>query len=99
MKKTATKIEILYKGKDMLIINKPAGLITHPDGRTEEPSVSQWLLKKYPEVGQVGEDLRYEDGRVIKKEGIVHRLDRETSGALVVALTQEAFMNLKKQFE
>ena len=92
------KIEILYESQDILVINKPAGLITHPDGRKEEPSVSGWLAENYPKTANVGEELRYQDGRVIDKPGIVHRLDRETSGALVLALTQEAFINLKAQF-
>jgi 23S rRNA pseudouridine1911/1915/1917 synthase len=93
------KIKILYKSDDMLIIDKPSGLITHPDGRTEEPSVSEWLSKTYPKAAKVGEPLHYEDGRIIEKPGIVHRLDRETSGALVIALTQESFLHLKSQFE
>jgi 23S rRNA pseudouridine1911/1915/1917 synthase len=93
------KIKILYEDKDMLVIDKPAGLITHPDGRTEEPSVSAWILANYPQIKNVGEDLHYEDGRVIKKPGIVHRLDRETSGALALALNQKSFLFLKNQFE
>jgi 23S rRNA pseudouridine1911/1915/1917 synthase len=93
------KIEILYKDKDMLILNKPAGLVTHPDGRTDEPSLSNWLLKHYPKVNGVGEVLNYEDGRVIEKWGIVHRLDRETSGVIVVALNQKSFLFLKEQFQ
>jgi 23S rRNA pseudouridine1911/1915/1917 synthase len=92
-------IEILYKDKDLLVLNKPAGLITHPDGRTKESSLSEWLLKKYPKVKGVGENLHYEDGRDIEKYGIVHRLDRETSGAIVVALNQETFLFLKEQFQ
>jgi hypothetical protein len=91
-------IEILYKDKDLLVLNKPAGLITHPDGRTKESSLSEWLLKKYPKVKGVGENLHYDDGRDIEKYGIVHRLDRETSGAIVVALNQETFLFLKEQF-
>src|SRR3989344_1740435 len=92
-------IEILYKDADMMILNKPANLITHPDGRVEEPSLSEWLLINYPKTKEVGEPINYADGRVISKPGIVHRLDRETSGAIVVVLNQKAFLHLKAQFQ
>lgn len=92
------KIEILYRDKDLLVFNKPAGLITHPDGRTDEPSLSEWLAKKFPETIGVGEPFE-RDGIVIQKPGIVHRLDRETSGAIVVARNQKSFLNLKEQFQ
>ncbi len=93
------KIGVLYEDKDILVLNKPAGLITHPDGRTDEPSLSDWLAKNYPETKGVGEILNYEDGRTIEKWGIVHRLDRDTSGAIIVVKNHEAFLNLKKQFQ
>lgn len=92
------KIEILYKDKDLLVINKPAGLITHPDGRTDEPSLSEWLSIKFPEMVGVGEPFE-RDGLKINKPGIVHRLDRETSGAMIVARNQKSFLNLKEQFQ
>lgn len=93
------KIDILYEDSDLLILNKPAGFITHPDGRTDEPSLSEWLSLNFPETINVGEPLNYADGRVITKPGIVHRLDRETSGAIVVARNQKSFFHLKKQFQ
>ncbi|HEY9584433.1 MAG TPA: RluA family pseudouridine synthase [Candidatus Paceibacterota bacterium] len=92
-------IEILYKDADMMILNKPSGLITHPDGRVDEPSLSEWLSINYPKTKDVGEPINYLDGRVISKPGIVHRLDRETSGAIAVALNQKAFLHLKAQFQ
>lgn len=91
-------IDVLYKRDDLLVINKPAGLITHPDGRTDEPSLSEWLSINFPETINVGEPFKM-NNRIVNKPGIVHRLDRETSGAIVVARNQKSFLNLKEQFQ
>jgi 23S rRNA pseudouridine1911/1915/1917 synthase len=91
--------EIIYEDDHILAINKPAGLVVHPDGRTDEPSVSAWLLGHYPQTREVGEPLRLADGRVIDRPGVVHRIDRDTSGVLLLAKTQEGFECLKSQFQ
>ncbi len=90
---------ILYENKDVLVINKPAGLVVHGDGKTKENTLVDWLLSKYPEIKDVGEPGRDSHGNEILRSGIVHRLDRETSGVMLVAKTQESFENLKKQFQ
>jgi len=87
-------MEILYEDKDLVVINKPAGLVVHSDGRTIEPSVSDWFAGKYPDSKNIGEKLGD-----IERPGIVHRLDRETSGALILAKTKEGYECLKKQFQ
>lgn len=87
-------VEILYEDEDILAINKPAGLVVHSDGRTKEPSVSDWLLEKYPGAKDVGEPIGE-----IEKPGIVHRIDRETSGVLLLAKTKEGYECLKEQFQ
>jgi len=92
-------IPILYEDNDIIVVNKPAGLIVHSDGRTEEFSVADWVAKKYPEARGVGEDWVSPQGENIPRPGIVHRLDRTTSGVMVLAKTQEAFLHLKKQFQ
>jgi 23S rRNA pseudouridine1911/1915/1917 synthase len=89
---------ILYEDSDVVVINKPAGLIMHSDGRTVEPSVAEWVLARYPEAKDVGEPWTSPQGEVIPRPGIVHRLDRGTSGAVVIAKTQEAYLFLKSQF-
>ena len=48
-------VPILYEDENYLVINKPAGLVVHADGRTEEPSLTDWILEKYPEIKDVGE--------------------------------------------
>lgn len=85
---------ILYEDSDIVVINKPAGLVVHSDGRTKEPTVAEWFAEKYPEARGVGEKLGE-----IERPGIVHRIDRETSGALILAKTQEAHASLKEQFQ
>jgi 23S rRNA pseudouridine1911/1915/1917 synthase len=80
-------------------INKPAGLVVHPDGKTAEPSVSEWFVKKYPESKNVGEPIELKSGEKIERSGVVHRIDRETSGVLLLAKTEEGFNNLKEQFK
>lgn len=85
---------ILYEDKDIIAINKPAGLVVHPDGRTKELSVSEWFGVKYPESINVGEKLGG-----IPRPGIVHRIDRETSGVLLLAKTKEGYKCLKRQFK
>jgi 23S rRNA pseudouridine1911/1915/1917 synthase len=92
-------IEILYEDNDLLAVNKPSGLIVHSDGRTKEPSLCDWLIEKYPDIKKVGEPWRATDGTIIWRPGIVHRLDRETSGALLIAKTPEAYEFFKKQFQ
>lgn len=89
--------EIIYENKDLLVINKPAGLLVHPTpssfakaSEDEQKTLTSFLLKKYPEIKNVGEDKT--------RPGIVHRLDKETSGAMIVAKNQSTFEYLKKQF-
>jgi len=95
--------EILYEDKNVFVFNKPAGLMVHSDGRTGEITLADILLEKYPKMKKVGEPARFTDkngaGKIIYRSGIVHRLDKDTTGALVVAKNQKAFEFLKKQFQ
>lgn len=90
---------IIYEDADILVINKPAGLIVHSDGRTEESSVAAWVLTHYPALVSVGELWTSPQGAVIPRPGIVHRLDRDTSGVMILAKTNEAYVFLKEQFQ
>lgn len=91
-------ISILYEDADMLVINKPVGYLVHADGRTEAPTVVEWFLARAPEARGVGEAGFATDGTPLDRSGVVHRLDRDTSGVLVLAKHQEAFLHLKAQF-
>ena len=87
------KIKVLYEDPNILVIDKPEGLAVHSDGRTKEKTVADWILKHYPRMKNVGEQT---EG--IARPGIVHRLDRDTSGVLVLVKNQKTFLFLKNQF-
>ena len=89
---------ILYEDASILVIDKPAGLVVHPDGRGDFETLADILLRERPELTNVGEPLMI-DGTEIKRPGIVHRLDKETSGCLIIAKTQESFQFFKTQFQ
>jgi len=96
-------IKILFEDKNVLVIDKPAGISVHPDGRTKEKTISDWLILNYPSIKNVGEPMliEREGGKTEKilRPGIVHRLDKETSGVLLVAKNQKTFLFLKEQFQ
>ena len=92
---------ILFEDSDVLVIDKPSGVSMHGDGlRVTEgaPTIADWFVAKYPEVAGVGEPLELNDGRTVDRPGIVHRLDKGTSGLVVLAKNQNAYEHLKKQF-
>ncbi|HAU07597.1 MAG: hypothetical protein A2568_00050 [Candidatus Yanofskybacteria bacterium RIFOXYD1_FULL_44_17] len=85
-------IKIVYEDSDFLVINKPAGLIVHPKNTDDDqPSVTAWLVLNYPETESIGEDPA--------RPGIVHRLDKETSGLLLLAKNQGSFAYFKNLFK
>lgn len=89
---------ILYEDDDMVAINKPWGVMTHPDGHSTESTVSDWFKDAYPDSKDVGEMQRLVSGEEIARPGVVHRLDRDTSGVLVLAKTDAAHTHLKNAF-
>ncbi len=93
------EIKILYEDENVLVLDKPAGLSVHGDGRTTEKTLADWLIEKYPALAAVGEPLVGKDGQEIPKPGIVHRLDKDTTGVLLVAKNQPVYLSLKKQFK
>ncbi len=97
------KLEILYEDKDCVFINKPAGISVHADGKSDEKTLTDFLLEMYPEIKDVGEPLEIKQAggtsRFIPKPGIVHRLDKETSGVMIVVKNQKAHEFFKNQFQ
>jgi len=83
------KVKILEQNEDFLIINKPSGLLVHPDKYSKEQTLIDVLLKIHPEINGVGQPGR---------DGIVHRLDKDVSGLIVVAKTQKMYDFLIEQF-
>lgn len=82
------KIKIINETAEFLVINKPAELTVHG---LANYTLTDWLMEQYPKIKQVGDDP--------ERPGIVHRLDKNVSGLMVIAKTQAAFDNLKKQFQ
>ena len=97
------KIKILFEDKNILAIDKPAGVMVHSDGKIKTKTISDWLLLNYPSIKNVGEPFIIErEGNKkekILRPGIVHRLDKETSGVLLIAKNQKTFLLLKDQFQ
>lgn len=75
-------MKILYEDTDIVAVEKPAGLVTHSDGRTEEKTAEYWFKEKYK----------------VQDASYVHRLDRDTSGVLVFAKNAAAYKFLRKAF-
>src|ERR1035437_5618598 len=88
------KIKVLYEDSNILAIDKPSGISVHGDGRTKEKTITDWVLKNYPKMKNVGEPMGE-----IKRPGVVHRLDKDTSGVLLLAKNQKAHEFLKNQFQ
>lgn len=91
--------QIIYEDDDVLAINKPAGISVHGDGINDVYTIVDWILEKYPELINVGEEMKNQKGKIILRLGIVHRLDKDTSGVLVIAKNEKSFQSLKKQFQ
>lgn len=90
--------EILYEDENVIVVNKPAGLTVHPSSHEPTGTLTDYLLEKYPEIKGVGDPLTGQ-GQEILRPGLVHRLDKDTSGVLIVARNQKSFEFLKNQFQ
>ncbi len=86
---------ILFENDEVIVINKPSGMIVYPDGKHDYPALSSWLTKTFGKPAL----LQGEPGGEGEGFHFVHRIDRETSGVLVVAKSEEAHQFLKEQFQ
>ena len=91
-------IEILYEDDYIIAINKPSGLVVHPGVKTDY-TLTHWIQEKFPELEGVGEPYYTPEGNEIPRPGIVHRLDKETSGVMILAKDQDTYYVLKKHFQ
>ncbi len=85
------KIKIVAENDNYLVINKPAGLLVHPTDQNETNTLVDWLKQEYPAIEQVGDDPN--------RAGIVHRLDKDVSGLMIIPLNQDWFNFLKDKFK
>jgi 23S rRNA pseudouridine1911/1915/1917 synthase len=83
-------LDILFEDEHCIVVNKAAGMLVHPAGGRFKGTLVNALLHHCPDLGGIGGERR---------PGIVHRLDRDTSGVLVAAKTQSAFQRLAYQFK
>lgn len=81
-------VEVIYEDDHLLVVNKPAGLVVHPAPSVKEPTLVDWLMHRGISLSTIAGEERH---------GIVHRIDKETTGALVIAKTNEAHVHLSEQ--
>ena len=93
------EISIIYEDDALVAVNKPPGILVHTDGHGGAATVVDWMVAHYPQSQNVGEPMFLSNGNEITRPGVVHRIDRETSGVLLLCKTQEAFLFLKQQFQ
>lgn len=90
---SAPEIEVLFADAELIVVNKPAGMTVHPAPGHPHATLVDALMARFPELGAMVEP----DG--VRRPGIVHRLDKGTSGVMVVARTPFARMSLSRQFK
>ncbi|WP_415408323.1 RluA family pseudouridine synthase [Sulfurovum sp. CS9] len=83
-------VEILYEDEYLLVVNKPSGLVVHPAPSVKEPTLVDWLIHKGISLSTISGEERH---------GIVHRIDKETTGALVVAKDNKTHEKLSEQLQ
>ncbi len=86
----AIPLDVVFSDEHVVVINKPAGLVVHPGAGVLEGTLVNALIHHYPGIERIGHPER---------PGIVHRLDKETSGIMVVARSPKAYTELKRQFK
>jgi 23S rRNA pseudouridine1911/1915/1917 synthase len=86
----ALPLDIIFEDRDLLVVNKPPGLVVHPAPGHRGGTLLNALLHHCPELQEIGE---------VSRPGLVHRLDKDTSGLLVVAKTSLAHQALIRQFQ
>ncbi len=92
-------IRVIYEDSNLLAVNKPAGLLVHETGQSAEVTLVDWFLEHSPEARGVGETMTTPSGKTLERSGVVHRLDRETAGVIVLAKNQDTYNHLKQQFQ
>ncbi len=84
------KLDVIYEDEAIAVVDKPTGAIVHPAPGHETGALTDELVRRFPQMASVGS---------AERPGVVHRLDIETSGVMVFAKTQSAYLDLRRQFE
>ena len=85
-----SELDIIYEDEAIAVVDKPSGVIVHPAPGHETGALTDALVRRFPGMARVGS---------AERPGVVHRLDIETSGVMVFAKTQGAYLGLRRQFE
>jgi len=83
-------LEVIHSDQDVIVINKPSGMVVHPGAGIRQGTLVNAMLFHFPEIRKIGPEQR---------PGIVHRLDKEASGVMVVARSERAYLELARQFK
>lgn len=83
-------VDVIYVDQNVIVVNKPAGMVVHPGAGNAQDTLVNAILHRWPEIARVGEAGR---------PGIVHRLDKDTSGVLILARNETAYGWLVRQFK
>lgn len=83
--------KIIEQNDEYLILDKPHNMLVHATDKGEVNTLADWVMQKFPQTKKIGDDPQ--------RPSIVHRLDKEVSGLIVIPLTQDSFDNIKQQFQ
>ena len=84
------KLKVVFEDDDLLVVEKPAGIVVFPEGNITEKTLADLLIEKFPDLKRTGQAPRY---------GIIHRLDKDTSGILLVAKNNNTMEYLQGLFK
>jgi 23S rRNA pseudouridine1911/1915/1917 synthase len=85
------KLNIVFENDDFIVVNKPAGILVHPVTEKDKNTLANGLIYLYPEMHKVGEDPL--------RPGIVHRIDKDTSGLVLITKNEKSFKSFKGKFK
>lgn len=91
--------EILFEDNELLVLNKPAGIVVNKSDSAKEITVQEWMEKRLLDQGMVVNGGSEIEKEFISRGGVVHRLDKDTSGVLLLAKNPNSFEKLKNQFK
>jgi len=91
-------IPVIFEDSDIIVIDKPSGIVVHPFDFSDEETVLDFLHENYPDMFAIQNSIALQDKREISLGGIVHKLDRDTSGVMIIAKNQKMFDELRLQF-
>ena len=92
-------IQIIFEDKNILVLNKPSGIVVHPYDFSTEETILDFVEKYSPVCFSFENTKKLQDGRSINLGGMVHKLDRDTSGVLAIAKNKKVFDELQQQFK